>query len=582
MIVKQLQGIANLSIWLLVGLATFAAALLLPGHYLPWPTFRQEIFAGVAFIVLALAAIERSNKVVWPRLAILLLFFALVPPAQYAFGQVEFRGDALLSASYLVALAASMCIGASLARSTLRYQLLNGFVACFVFVGIVSTGMGLSQSLGPAPWGDWIMSMPPWGRPYANLGQPNHLATLLMLGVAALLVWYERQKIGPWAAAAGVAWLGWGIAMTQSRTGWLAVMFLGVWWAAMRARAGLRTPLMAIVAGLTLFALAALLQAPLLELWLGPQPPAPDGALPASRLAAGTRWEHWQTLWDALMRSPWFGYGWNQISNAQFAVAVDHPAIGEWAGHSHNLVLDLLLYNGLPLGLLLCAALVRWFWRRVTDCRSAEPWCLLLALFALFLHALLEYPLHHTFFLLPAGLIMGFLEGSASSVRPALQTSKWTLTLPVAGLAVLTAAIGLEYFKAEEALRDLELSVRRIGPAVSQLPRADWYFVDGWSAYHRAATVTIDANLSAADYENLRKVAPRYPYPVILERYAHAAALRGDRRAARHLLLHSCKIHPLPVCKGMQNRWLALQETDPAVRTVDFPSLREQVAPPLR
>ncbi|MCI4430640.1 MAG: O-antigen ligase C-terminal domain-containing protein [Burkholderiales bacterium] len=579
---KQLEGLANLSTWLLLGFTTLAAALLLPGHYLPWPAFRQEVFASAAFIALALAAIQSSNQLVWPRLAVLLLFVALVPPVQYAFGQIEFRGDAILPASYLVAFAASMCIGASLARSTLRSQLLDGLIACLVLVGIVSTGMALSQCLGPSAWGDWIMDVRPWRRPYANLGQPNHLATLLMLGIAALLVWYERQKIGPWAAVAGVAWLGWGVAMTQSRTGWLAVLVLGVWWAVMRIRAGLRTPLMAIAGGLALFALAAVLQAPLLELWLGPEPPASDGSLPAGRLAPGPRWGHWQIFWDALMRSPWFGYGWNQISNAQFAVAVDHPAIGRWAGHSHNLVLDLLLYNGLPLGLLLCAVLARWFWQRVTECRSAESWCLLLALFALFLHALLEFPLHHTFFLLPAGLMMGFLEGSASSGRPALAGSKWTLILPTAGLAVLTAATGLEYLKAEEALRDLELTARHIGPAANQLPRADWYFVDGWAAYHRAVTVTIDSSLSAADYANLGKVAPRYTYPVILERYAKAAVLRGDRRTAQHVLLHSCKVHPVHVCQGMQSRWLALQKTDPAVRAVDFPSLDAQVAAPQR
>ena len=197
---KQLNGLANLSIWLLVGFTTLAAALLLPGHYLPWPAFRQEVFASAAFIALALAAIQSSNQLVWPRLAVLLLFVALVPLLQYACGRIDFRGDAILPASYLVAFAASICIGASLARSTMRSQLLDGLIACLVLVGIVSTGMALSQCLGPSAWSDWIMGVRPWRRPYANLGQPNHLATLLMLGVAALLSssypvsWYGSLK----------------------------------------------------------------------------------------------------------------------------------------------------------------------------------------------------------------------------------------------------------------------------------------------------------------------------------------------------------------------------------------------------
>ena len=568
-----LAGIRNLSIWLILGLLGLAIAVLVPDRSLPWPAFRQEAIAASAFLFIAGAAIERSDQVVWPRLALVALASAGIPLLQLAAGLILFRGDAIVSAAYLAAFGCSICVGATLARSALRVQTFDGLVACFVFGAIVSTGLALSQWLGPSTWGDWIATLPPWGRPYANMAQANHLATQLALGVGGLVVWYEQRRVGSWAATAGVVWLGWGMAMTQSRTGWLVVVLLVVWWALMRTRAGLRLAPAAIAGGIVLFALAVVAQTPLLELWLGPQPLGQDGVQPLLRLAPGTRWGHWQILGDALIRSPWFGQGWNQISNAQFAVATDHPAIREWAMHSHNLVLDLLLYNGLPLGLLLCAGLVAWFGRRVIECRSAQSWYLLFALFALLVHALLEYPLHYLFFLLPAGLMMGFLEYSAPSLRSIIQASKWTLIGPTVGLAVLAGAIGLEYLKAEEALRDLELTARRIGPPASELPRADWYFVDGWAAYHRAVTVTIDSSISAADYDNLKKVAARYTYPNVLERYAQASVLRGDGQTAEHVLLHSCKVHSLPVCEGMQSRWKAYQSKYPELQAPAFPAL---------
>ena len=578
--VLRLARFKNISIWLVLGLFGLAASAFAYGMYLPWPAFRKETIAGFAFLAVASAALERTDHVVWPRLALMGFATACIPILQYASGLVLFRSDALVSASYLAAFACSVCVGATLARNALRQQLLDGLVACFVLVAIVSTGLALSQWLGPSPWGDWILPVVPWGRPFANMAQPNHMATQLMLGAAGLLLWFERRTIGPWVAGGGLAWLGWGLAMTQSRTGWLAVAVLAAWWMLMRSRAGLRLPPAAVASGLALFVVAALAQAPLIELWVGPQPPAPDGTLPPGRLAPGTRWGHWQTFWDALMRAPWFGYGWGQVSNAQFAAAVDHPAIGEWAMHSHNLVLDLLLYNGMPLGLLLCAMLVLWFWRRARECSSTESWCLLAALFAVFLHALLEYPLHFLYFLLPTGLMMGFLEASTTGPLPMLKAPKWVLIIPVAVLAILAAAIGLEYLKAEEALRDLELTARKIGPAARDLPRADWYFVDGWAAYHRAVTVTIDADLSAADYQNLKNVTARYTYPNVMERCAHAAALRDDRATARHVLIHSCKVHSLPVCQGMRNRWLALQKTDSSVQAIDFPPVPELTGTP--
>ena len=142
-------------------------------------------------------------------------------------------------------------------------------------------------------------------------------------------------------------------------------------------------------------------------------------------------------------------------------------------------------------------------------------------------------------------------------------------------LPILAGAIGLEYLKAEEALRDLELTARRIGPAASELPRADWFFVDGWAAYHRAVTVRVEGGMPTDDVENLRKVARRYPYPNVLERYALASALNGRSDVAKHVLLHSCKVHSLPICDGMQRRWKALQFDYPALRALAFPVLTE-------
>ena len=271
------------------------------------------------------------------------------------------------------------------------------------------------------------------------------------------------------------------------------------------------------------------------------------------------------------MREPWFGYGWNQVSLAQFGVAADFPAIGEWASHSHNLLLDLIIYNGLPLGLLICAALTIWFTRRIAVCRNAESWCMLMMVFAILTHALLEYPLHYSFYLLPTGLLMGIIWAYERTAQESRRSSRFSLALPSISLTILCGASAAEYVEAEESLRDLSLASLRIGQAVSETPRADWYFVDGWAAYHRAVATTAKAGMPTEQLENLRKVATRYQYPNVLERYAQASALNGEPALTRHVLLHTCKVHSAAICAGMQRRWTLFQAEHPAIQDIIFP-----------
>lgn len=564
-----LPGTKQLSLWLGLGLTCIVLAWILPGHYLPWPAFYQEVAAAIGSVLLAGAAIEQNQRVTWPRLSLAVLAVALVPLIQWGLGQIPFRGDAIVCFLYLGAFALSICVGATLSTGALRSQTLNGLIFVLVGVAIISTGMAFSQWLGPSVFPGLIEALPPWSRPYANMGQPNNLATQLLLGTIGIIYLYEQRRIGAWPAAIAMGWMGWGIVLTQSRTAWVALATLVLWSFSMRRRAALRAPMIAVVIGFTVFVAAVCLLPILQTSWYGPN----EFQGSQVRLAAGTRPGHWLSFWEAIMRAPWFGYGWNQVVVAQYEVAVDFPRIQEWATHSHNLVLDLLIYNGLPLGLLICAGLIAWFAKRIASCRDSESWCLLMMLFALFAHALLEYPLHYSFYLLPAGLMMGFVGAGNFAATSTLTAPRFTLAVPTVALTVLAGAFAYEYAKAADSLRDLDLATLRIGRAASELPKEDWYFLDGWAAYHWAVALPVVAGMPVEDLRKLRNVARRYAYPNVLERYAQAAAVNGDFDAARHVLLHSCKVHTIPVCEGMQRRWKLFQSEHVELQALAFPAL---------
>lgn len=569
--------IDTLSLPLILACALLAFAWLLPGHYLPWMMFQQETLAALAGLLLCWAAVEKSPCIVWPLPAWAAVAVAVVPWLQWAAGQIRYLTDALLSSAYLGALGMSIAAAATLAAGPRRGQLLDGFAAACVAAAIVSTGMALYQWLELPAIEDWIAIVYQGRRAFANLSQPNQLATLLALGATGLLRWYEARRIGGAVAALALLWLGWGIVMTQSRTGWMFVAMLAIGWVLLHRRARLRTSGWAVAVGVVVFAALVWLNGPLQNLWA--LDPGAAAAASAVRTEAGPRPLIWRVLIEAAWQSPWFGYGWNQVVQAFYDTAGHMPASHTLPMHSHNLMLDLIIYNGIPLGVLLCLALAGWVLRTLWRCRDADSWCLILALLALLAHAMVEYPLHYLYFLLPAGLLVGALEvmtapaGASLSRMP--QAPRLTLWLPALLMAGLVTWVGVEYLRAEEALRRLRFASARIGITMADLRPVELRLLDGWQAYYEASRLPLRQDMSEAELTLLADTTRRFPYPAALYRYARALVLNGRDLEARVVLQHACKGYYGPVQVALRESWQEQQANDPVLRRVDFPACRE-------
>lgn len=559
------------SLALILGLSILALAWLLPGHDVPWWMFKQEALAALAGLLLCWAAVEKAPRVAWPISAWVCLSTAVAPWLQFGAGQIRFLTDALLSSAYLVALALAICAGATLVSGPRREQLLDGFVASCVAAAIVSSGLALCQWLQLPVLGIWLEELR-GGRPYANLAQPNHLSSLLALGVAGVLRWYEARRIGPWAAALALLWMGWGIVMTQSRTGWLFVGMVTSAWCLLRRQAALRTPGWAVVAAVACFVTLVLLHGPLQVLWAQ----GDTGAAAAVRTSAGPRPLMWRVLAEAALQAPWFGHGWNQVVHAFYDTAGRMPASGTLPMHSHSLPLDLIIYNGILVGMFLFGALTWWVVRMLRRCRDAHAWCLAMALLALLAHALVEYPLHFFYFLLPAGLLVGALEVMTTPSGLRIPTaSRVTLWAPALLMAGLLTWLGTEYLRAEEALRQLRFATARVGITMADLRSPDLQLLDGWKSYHDASTLKLVAGMPAAEMALIRDTTRRFPYPAALYRYAHALTLNEQVTESRQVLQLVCKGYRPHVQVALRESWRELQARDPAVHGVEFPDCTE-------
>ena len=265
-----------------------ALSFLMPGHYLPWPSFQPQWVSALALLLVAAGlGLPAASRLHMPGLAWLALLLAAVPWLQFAVGTVVFFSDALLSSLYLLALALAIAAGAAPDRAG-RSQALLWLLSALLVSAALSVALALLQWLQLGSHA-LVADLRPGDRPYANLAQPNHLATLLSLGVVALLHMYQTRRLAAASACWLLGWLGLGLVMTQSRTGWLSMALLAMWCLWQGRRAALRVPAHAVLLAFAAFAGLIMLWGPLNEMLLMRSGSLEDAWRPAPAGCIGAR-----------------------------------------------------------------------------------------------------------------------------------------------------------------------------------------------------------------------------------------------------------------------------------------------------
>lgn len=541
---------------LVLPFAVLALAWLLPNHYFPWASFWQEGAAALAFIAVLVSGPVRNSPVRVPWLAAASMSMALVPLLQWQSGLIHFAGDASLASLYLLGFGLAVTIPA-LQGGRLDW-LLGGLAWAALVAAVVSVGLGLCQWLDLDGLGVFLMDLPYGGRPYANLAQPNQLATLFMLGLVAACGLFQNRRLTGVVLGVVAATLIFGIAMTQSRTAWLEMAAVCLWAWAVRDRVGLRVERWAILAAVVYLALLVLIW-PIMNqaLYL-----VAGRTLDTSvQFGQDLRWRLWSTMIDAISKEPWWGYGWNQVSVAQMRSAADHPFTGEMVEHSHNFVLDLLIWNGIPLGVLVLGGLVAWFCIHVRACSSAMVAWLLAAIAVIIIHGLLEFPLEYAYFLLPLGAMMGAVEMLSMRRGGSLAVSRGLIHLFVVLAVALLAWVMVEYTKVEEHYRQMRFELAGFGKAPDREKLDDIVLLTQLRDFQRFARVPARRQMSQDELQHMRHVAERYGYPPVLLRYALALALNGHQVESARTLTVLCRIHPPERCREGAEAWNSMAST---------------------
>ncbi|WP_329416196.1 PglL family O-oligosaccharyltransferase [Acinetobacter indicus] len=508
----------------------FSISYLLPNHYGLWLAVYQDMAMFVVLLILLILVINSSKKVHIHFLFYFTLLISCIPWLQYIFKNIFFFGDAFVVFIYLLGFSFSIFSGFNLARSFGLVNVLYSISISIIFVSIISVYIQLQQWLLLANGSIWMADLPPGGRPFANFAQPNNLATLLCLGVLSTFYLFEKKKINYKVGSILALFILLGLALTQSRTAWCFLFFFSVWWVYKYKDINSRSEKIIPFIFLVMFCVILFSLPPVSEFLNITQ----VREFTERATSGYERLELWQQMLYAIYQQPIWGYGWNQIGVAQVAVTQDLP-VPIPIDYSHNILIDLLLWNGLPLGILIISVFLWRLYRLNKLTSSSDVFIALSMLGAILTHAMLEYPLAYAFFLIPFGLIIGALESIDPKIR-VFNIPSLPLNLFVFCALITYIWFFVEYRKVEKDNELLQYELKNIGTLYSVADAPNIILLTQLREYIRFLRTEPTVGMNSEKIEWARCVVYRYPNSITLYRYAQILAFNGQiELAMQHL-----------------------------------------------
>lgn len=519
---------------------------------------------------------DRSSHIYFPATTLPLFAAGLIAGIQGATGLIIFSGDVFLFWFYMALCVMCLTLGFASGRQApalglnaydegYEKQTLTFLAFTLTFGAFLSAMVAFSQVFDLWEQSSWINRMPELRRPGANLGQPNHLATLLLMGIASLLFLYESGKLKALPSLLLFFAMSTALAATESRTGILSFLMLSTWWFVKNKHVDFKlSP--------TLVALATICVLGFFWAW----PSFFDFILQNSRsnsvlnTTAGSRLVVWPQLLEALARQPWWGWGLGGVSKAQNAVA-DAYAFSEPFSYSHNILLDMALGMGVPLALLLVLITSIWLWRRLRSANQLPAWYCLALVLPVAVHSMLEFPFAYAYFLAPVMFALGALEGM-SGAKVALRIGVRPAAVLLLGLSLVAAWTVKEYVAIEEDFRIARFEALRVGQTPADYQRPDVVLLTQLGALLNGARIVPRPGMTVDELILAKNVALRYPWTATQNRYALSLALNGDAAEAMRQLRVMRAMHGEKTYHEIKENWAGLaQEKYPQLRILTMP-----------
>ncbi|HCA5142901.1 TPA: O-antigen ligase C-terminal domain-containing protein [Acinetobacter baumannii] len=428
----------------------FLAAILLgfawlsPFHYNPWVMFSSEISTFAAGLSVLAALFYHHIKI--PRAQILLLPFTLIPIVQWGCGLVFDLSTALLSTFYLLGFWFMILAGYNLSLDQKkRDQIFSGFSLLIIITSLFTSLIAIFQWLNIESHLIYTLHLI-GNRPYGNFGQPNNMATFLIIGLLGCLYLYEKHKVTLWLLLPSALIILFTIALSQSRTSWIVFPFLLIYWMVKQFGKQKRFRFVQGLLWCLAFFLIAGLILPYITQFIEFSTNTEITETSSFVARAGSGHERigmWIQILHAIAQQPWLGYGWSQTSVA-VVDSIQYGTVHVWFNSAHNILLDLIIWNGIPISIVIIAYFTCWFLWLNQQAKETISIIAIMMVCTVLIHAMLEFPQRYAYFLLTCGFLLGIIQAQ-TPVLKGIVLNKQVFRL-IGGISViLLVAIWRDY-----------------------------------------------------------------------------------------------------------------------------------------
>lgn len=396
-------------------LATFSIVMLAlmcvvpflsPHHYPPIATFYNEWLAALLGLAAAIFLLRKpATEFVFPVIALLPLGLIMVLGIQIAAGKALYWQNHYLIMLYLGLTVLMMILGANLRRHAGLTQIVPTLAWAVIAGGVISMLIILLAKIGlaeKAPWSFFIRD-----HAASHVGQINHLANYLALGLASILYLFLNGHLKRLTMTALALVFVLGLAHTGQRMAVLYIFLLAImgWGLAMYCNDKTVTSKAKQLFWLLPMFIVAELTIPLMSF-------LDVSSTPMDRVVAtmgreSVRLTYIQQAWQLFLQSPLLGAGWGEFGWNNFIVTEHYPAQRGLTHHAHNLILHLLAEMGLVGAVICCMGVVLWLLKQFKVTMTLEKWWIVMLLAVIGTHSMLEYPLWFAYFLLLSALLFG-------------------------------------------------------------------------------------------------------------------------------------------------------------------------------
>lgn len=514
-----------------------------PHHIHPYRTYYHDILTIFALLVISsYLAISQSPRLITPQVVIVPMFGIGTIFLQMFFDIILIQSDLLFPSLYFIFFGLALVVGASYAYSESGAESICCALAiAHLLAALLSVLMQVIQVIGfdASPLIMYIApSAQPFMRPYANVAQPNQLALLFCFGLASIWWLYQRFLIRKAFVVPLVIAMLWGLALTQSRIGWLIVpVFILI--SIFRIEKS-RTVSRWLIVALGILYVGFVVSLPVLGELIG----FASGSVADHVGGRSERLVLMQQAWHMALQHPWLGVGWFGFGAEQVNTAADFGS-STYAEHSHNLILNFLAELGFPATIVIFSVLGWWFLkvcilpRATVNSRFAN-----LFFVAVFIHSMVEFPLWYAFVLIPVGILMGMmhqLRWPSEGVR----VNPWVIVSIFMLACLALILITFDYQRVTAGFRALRWEQSGYVIQKQVLEKPTFTLFPQFFDYFKFSKLVAREGMSGEEIAFAERMSHRFGYVHVLSKMAEIYVLNGQPEKAKRMMLTLQRLHPI-------------------------------------